>query len=190
MKHLIACLALVASPIATAVVAQDFSAGSEARSWNLYAEVPATFEAEVVDVLCTLSGDCPDNCGDGTRQIGLIRSADNVMVLPLKNNQPAFTGAATDLVPYCGLTVQVDGLMITDEDFPVTNVYLVQRVKTQNGEWSKASQATKVWAKQFPEAKGKGPWFRRDPRIKEIIKREGYLGLGPEIDAAFIEENF
>ena len=47
MKHLIALLALAASPLA----AQDFSEGSEAKSWNLYAEVPATFEAEVVDVL-------------------------------------------------------------------------------------------------------------------------------------------
>ena len=186
MKHLIALLALTASPLA----AQDFSAGSEAKTWNLYAEVPATFEAKVVDILCELTGDCPDDCGEGTRQMGLIRTADDVMVLPLKNNQPAFTGAATDLAPYCNQTVQVDGLMIEDEDFPINNVYLVQRVKTADGTWSKANQATKVWAKQFPEAKGKGPWFRRDPRVKEIIGREGYLGLGPEVDATFIEENF
>ena len=186
MKHLIALLALAASPLA----AQDFSEGSEAKSWNLYAEVPATFEAKVVDVLCNLTGNCPDNCGDGTRQLGLIRTADNVMVLPLKNNQPAFTGAATDLAPYCDQTVQVDGLLIEDEDLNASNIYLVQRIKTAAGEWSKASQATKVWAKQFPEAKGKGAWFRRDPRIKEIIGREGYLGLGLDADAAFIEENF
>jgi hypothetical protein len=186
MKHLIAILAIAASPAA----AQDFSEGSEAKTWNLYAEVPATFEAKVVDVMCTLTGNCPDNCGDGTRQMGLIRTADDVMVLPLKNNQPAFTGAATDLAPYCNQTVHVDGLMITDEDFPVTNVYLLQRVKTADGDWKKASQATKVWAKQFPEAKGKGAWFRRDPRIKEVIEREGYLGLGLEADAAFIEDNF
>ncbi|WP_390913058.1 hypothetical protein [Pseudosulfitobacter sp. SM2401] len=186
MKHLIALLALAASPLA----AQDFSEGSEAKSWNLYAEIPATFEAKVVDVLCNLTGNCPNNCGDGTRQLGLIRTEDNVMVLPLKNNQPAFTGAATDLAPYCGQTVQVDGLLIEDEDLNASNIYLVQRIKTAAGEWSKASQATKVWAKQFPEAKGKGAWFRRDPRIKEIIGREGYLGLGLDADAAFIEENF
>ncbi|MFT6024229.1 MAG: hypothetical protein ACI9PY_002354 [Ascidiaceihabitans sp.] len=186
MKHFIAILALAASPLA----AQDFSEGSEARSWNLYAEVPATFEAKVVDVMCTLTGNCPDNCGDGTRQLGLIRTADDVMVLPLKNNQPAFTGAATDLAPYCGQTVQVDGLLIEDEDLNASNIYLVQRIKTAGGEWTKASQATKVWAKRFPEAAGKGPWFRRDPRVKEIIGREGYLGLGPEADAAYIEENF
>jgi len=32
--------------------AQDFSHGSEAKRWNLYAEVPARFEAKVVDLLC------------------------------------------------------------------------------------------------------------------------------------------
>ncbi len=101
MRYLIAALALIANPLA----AQDFSEGSKARSWNLYAEQPATFEATVVDVLCTLTGNCPDNCGDGTRQLGLIRSFDNVMVLPLKNNQAAFTGAASDLAAYCGQTI-------------------------------------------------------------------------------------
>jgi hypothetical protein len=186
MRYLIAALALIASPLA----AQDFSDGSKARSWNLYAEQPATFEATVVDVLCTLTGNCPDNCGDGTRQLGLIRSVDDVMVLPLKNNQAAFTGAASDLAAYCGQTIQVDGLMIEDEDLNAKNLYMVQKIKTADGDWVKASQATKIWAKQFPEAKGKGAWFRRDPRIKEIIGREGYLGLGLEADAAFIEENF
>jgi hypothetical protein len=186
MRYLSAALALIANPLA----AQDFSEGSKARSWNLYAEQPATFEATVVDVLCTLTGNCPDNCGDGTRQLGLIRSVDDVMVLPLKNNQAAFTGAASDLAAYCGQTIQVDGLMIEDEDLNAKNLYMVQKINTADGDWVKASQATKIWAKQFPEAKGKGAWFRRDPRIKEIIGREGYLGLGLEADAAFIEENF
>ncbi|MEL7205406.1 MAG: hypothetical protein AAGL19_14595, partial [Pseudomonadota bacterium] len=60
MRKLIALLALVATPVA----AQDFSANSEARPWNLVAEVPARFEATVVDLLCELAGDCPANCGD------------------------------------------------------------------------------------------------------------------------------
>ena len=41
MRRLTAIFALIASPLA----AQDFSEGSEARPWNLYAEVPARFEA-------------------------------------------------------------------------------------------------------------------------------------------------
>ena len=124
MKHLIALTAatLLAAPLA----AQDFSEGSQAKTWNLYVEVPATFEATVVDLLCEFTGDCPSDCGAGSRQLGLKRTADDVLVLAMKNNQPAFSSAATDLAPYCNQIVQVDGLMIEDEDFPVSNIYLVQ----------------------------------------------------------------
>ena len=186
MKYLAVLIAVVATPLA----AQDFSEGSKAKTWNLYAEIPARFEAEVVDVLCTLTGDCPDNCGDGTRQLGLLRTADDVMVFPLKNNQPVFSGAATDLLPYCGQTVEVDGLLIEDPDLNATNLYLVQTVTTQDGMVNKANQWTKEWAKANPDAAGNGPWFRRDPRINDIIAREGYLGLGLEADAEYIAENF
>lgn len=186
MRRLIALLALTASPLA----AQDFSEGSKARSWNLYAETPALFDAKVVDVMCELSGDCPDNCGDGARQLALLRTADDQIVMALKNNQPAFTGAVTDLLPYCGQQITVDGLMIEDPDVPVRNAYLVQRIRPADGEWVKASQWTKVWAKENPDAKGKGAWYRRHPGIKERIAAEGYLGLGLEADAAFIEYLF
>lgn len=179
-------LALIASPLA----AQDFSAGSEAKSWNLYAEVPARFEAKVVDVLCELTGDCPAECGAGTRQLGLIRSADDVMVLPMKNSQPAFTGAAEELVPFCNQVIEVDGLMIEDEEIGASNIYLVQRIKAGDADWIKANTWTKKWAQKYPEAKGKGPWFRRDPRVKDVIASEGYLGLGLEADVTYAEENF
>ena len=186
MRAFATALTLVAAPLA----AQDFSEGSEARSWNLYAEQPALFDAKVVDVMCEITGDCPDNCGAGDRQLGLVRAADGVLTMVLKNNQPAFTGAVVDLLPYCGQDVTVDGLMINDEDFPVNNIYLVQRVKTADADWAKASEWTKVWAAENPDATGKGPWFRRDPRILAEIEREGYLGLGAETDKAFIEYLF
>lgn len=186
MKHLIACLALIASPLA----AQDFSEGSEARSWNLFAEVPAKFDAEVVDVLCTLTGDCPDDCGAGKRQLGLVRSVDGVLVLPMKNSQPAFTGAAVELAPFCGQTVTVDGLLLDDPELGAQNVYLLQTIQVADAEAIKANQWTKVWAKNHPDAAGKGPWFRRDPRINDIIAIEGYLGLGLDVDKTYIEENF
>lgn len=185
MKHLIAALALLASPLA----AQDFSEGSEARSWNLYAEIPARFDAKVVDILCELTGDCPANCGDGRRQLGLIRAADNVLVFPNKNSQPAFTGAALELLPFCGQDVEVDGLMIEDPDLGATNVYLVQKIRNAGAEkWVKANTWTKKWAAKHPEAKGKGPWFRRDPRVKAAIEADGHLGLGVEAEALFIKE--
>ncbi|MCY4333863.1 MAG: hypothetical protein OXC60_04220 [Litoreibacter sp.] len=175
MKKLIAALALIATPLS----AQDFSEGSNARSWNLYAEVPATFEATVVDLLCTVAGDCANECGTG-RQLGLLRSADDVLVYPNKNRQTSFNGAAYDLHPYCGKLVDVDGLMIEDEDIPgATNIYLVQSIKEAGAEeWAKTNQWTKVWASLHPEAKGKGPWFRRDPRVNAFIEADGYLGLG------------
>ncbi len=186
IRHLTALLALCAAPLA----AEDFSANSEARSWKLYAEVPARFEAKVVDLVCELTGDCPADCGAGKRQMGLLRTADNVMVFPMKNSQPAFTGAAVELQPFCGQTVEVDGLMIDDEYVGAKNVYLVQRIKAEGADWIKANKWTKNWAKEHPEAKGKGPWFRRDPRVKDIIATEGHLGLGLEVDKAYIEENF
>ncbi len=174
-------LALIAAPLA----AQDFSEGSNARSWNLYAEEPAVFEARVIDVMCDLTGDCPENCGGGDRQLALKRAADDVTVMVLKNNQPAFTGAVVDLLHYCGQDITVDGLMINDEDFPINNVYLVQRIKAGDADWVKASQWTKVWAAENPEAKGKGPWFRRHPGVLAQIEADGYLGLGLEVDEEF-----
>jgi len=187
MKKLIAFLAMMASPLA----AQDFSEGSEARSWNLYAEVPATFEATVVDLVCEFSGDCPADCGAGKRQLGLVRTADNVLILPMKNSQPAFTGAAVELQPFCNQTITVDGLMLDDPELGAQNVYLVQTiVPPGGGDKIKANKWTKNWAAEHPEAKGKGPWFRRDPRVKAIIAEEGYLGLGLEVDEAYIAENF
>lgn len=187
MIRLATALALLAAPLA----AQDFSEGSEARSWNLYAEVPATFEAKVVDVACELTGQCAENCGNGTRQMGLLRSADDVLVLVMKNSQANFMGGARDMALYCNQTVQVDGLLIDDPDLNAKNIYLVQRVKPEGAsEWVRANKGSKLWAEDHPEAAGKGPWFRRDPRIKAIIAEEGYLGLGLEEDAIYAEENF
>ncbi|PWR02218.1 hypothetical protein DKT77_13215 [Meridianimarinicoccus roseus] len=188
MRRLVMLAALLA---AGPLGAQDFSAGSEARSWNLYAEQPARFEARVVDMLCAVTGDCPENCGAGRRQIGLLRAADGVLVYPNKNAQPIFTGAAVDLLPFCGADVEVDGLMLDDPDIGARNIYLVQRVRRlDGGEWVNAQSWTEDWAARNPDADGEGPWFRRDPRVGALIEKDGYLGLGPEVDAAFIEDWF
>ncbi len=187
MKHALAALLLIATPVA----AQDFSEGSTAREWNLYGEEKAFFAATVVDPLCTLAGDCPEDCGDGRRQLALMRTVDNVMVFPLKNSQPAFTGAASELAPYCGQEVEVDGLLITDEELGAQNVYLLQKIRAKGEtEWVRANKRTKVLASEYDIPKGKGPWFRRDARIAAEIDREGWLGLGKEADEAFLKEWF
>lgn len=181
----VAAVAALASP----GLAQDFSEGSEARSWNLFAESPARFEATVVDMLCEVTGDCADNCGDGNRQLGLVRSVDNVLVYPNKNSQPAFTGAAVELLPYCGAEVEVDGLILEDEFLGLTNVYLVQKIRAVGEEeWVSANTWTANWADNHPEAAGSGPWFRRDPRVLAVIAEEGYFGLGLEQDRIILDE--
>lgn len=177
---------LAAGPVAS----QDFSANSEARSWNLFGEQPARFEARVVDILCELSGDCPANCGVGARQLGLVRAADDVLVYPNKNAQPIFTGAVAELLPFCGQDVEVDGLLIEDPDLGATNIYLVQKIRTVgDAEWTEANRWSRVWADANPEAAaGEGPWFRNDPRVEAEIAEEGWFGFGPERDAEIIRE--
>ena len=166
-------LLALALALPAAAQAQDFSAGSAAKSWGLLGEEMARFEAQVVDVLCELGGDCPEDCGGGARQLGLLRSADGVLVMPMKNGQPVFSGAVADLLPYCGETVEVDGLLVGEPEARPANRF------------------TEAWATANPEAAAEGgEWFRADPDVRARIEAEGYLGLGPEVDAAFIAEWF
>ena len=180
---------LIALLLPGVALAANYSEGSNVKPWNLYGEEKATFSAKVVDTLCELTGDCPDNCGDGRRQLGLLRSDDNALIMPMKNRQAAFTGAANDLQPYCGLAVDVDGLMVGDEEQTAVKFYMVHFIRETGAEkWKKASRWTKDWNKANPDLKKvKGPWFRKDPRVKAKIAETGYLGLGLEIDKAFVE---
>jgi hypothetical protein len=191
MKIILSFAIAVAFAVPQAVLAQDFSAGSEAESWNLYGEKPARFDAKVVDILCELTGDCPADCGAGKRQLGLLRTADNALVYPNKNGQPVFSGAASELLPYCGQQVEVDGLMIEDADVGATNIYQLQKIRAVGAtDWVKSNKWTKDWQAANPENTGKAPWFRRDPRVNARIAATGYLGLGLETDTAFIAELF
>lgn len=182
---------LAIAALALPALAQDFSERSEAKTWNLYAEKPARFEATVVDLLCELTGDCPADCGGGARQLGLLRSVDGVLVYPNKNAQAAFTGAVAELAPFCGRQVEVDGLLIEDPDLGATNIYLVQKIRAAGeSEWTAANRWTKEWAKANPDAAGEGPWFRRDPRVNAAIAARGYTGLGVEEEQPFLKELF
>lgn len=183
-------LGLGAAGPAPAQEAGPFAEGSQAKSWGLLGEEPARFEARVVDILCELTGDCPADCGGGDRQLGLVRTADDVLVLASKNGQPAFNGAVADLLPHCGAVIGVDGLLVGDAEITPLNakVFQVQFIRAEGGAWEKADRWTDVWAAENPDATGDGPWFRRDPRVTERIERDGYLGLGEEADAAFIKE--
>lgn len=183
-------LALAAALLAAPAFADDFSEGSQAKEWGLVGEEKAMFSGTVVDILCELSGDCPDDCGAGARQLGIVREADGALVPVLKNSQPAFNGAITDLLPYCGKRVDVDGVLIGDADQTASKLYMVQLIREAGANaWSKTNLWTRKWAEDNPDAAGeKGPWFRKDPRVKERIEEDGYLGLGKAADEAFIAE--
>ena len=105
MTRFIAALLFVGSMAAAGIA-------SAANSWGLPDEVEARFDAKVTDVLCVLSGECPEDCGAGNRLLGLLQD-DGTLVLPLKNAGP-FTGPTVDLIPFCNQRVTVDGLFTTN----------------------------------------------------------------------------
>ncbi|MEM1277866.1 MAG: hypothetical protein AAGH74_15185 [Pseudomonadota bacterium] len=186
MKRLLLAVALLAAPAQAA----DFSDGSKARNWNLLGENLATFSAKVTDAVCALSGDCPPDCGAGKRQMVLLREADDKMLIVSKNGQTAFQGGTWDLAPLCGQTVTVDGLLVGEDPKLASQIYQVQLISVDGGEFVKANGFNGPWKARNPDAAGKGPWFRRDPHIQKLIEEEGFLGLGLETDAAFLKEEY
>lgn len=168
-----------------------FSKNSTAKTFGFQEEEKALFTGEVVDVMCELSGNCADNCGNGNRLLGIVRDADNRLVLPIKNGQFSFNGPVEDLLPYCGKKVDVDGIMVGDAEVYGSKFYMVQKIRlTGDGEFKKANLWTKAWAKRNEEAaKVKGPWFRKDPRVLKQIEATGYFGLGRDADVKYAAEN-
>ncbi len=143
-----------------------------ADEWGIEGEKKDRFEAKVVDILCELTGDCPEACGAGSRQLGLLKD-DGTLVLAIKNNFP-FTGATRDLQAFCGQRVLADGLSIENRG---ARFFTVQFVKPlPDGKWRRANRWINEWAKQNGvESDGKKAqkWFRNDPTVAAIQKREG-----------------
>ncbi len=146
-----------------------------ADSWNLPDEEEVRFDAKVTDVLCVLSGDCPPDCGAGKRVLGLLKE-DGELVLPIKNDG-SFTGAVTDLLPYCGTVVTADGLFTVNYG---VKTFAVQFLRPLDGKWGRTNGFVKQWAAERGlEAKDKKArrWFRNDETILEIVGEQGKLGL-------------
>jgi len=187
----------IALPVPSASAAEEgaFAERSQAREWGLSGEEKATFTGKVVDITCELAGDCADNCGNGNRNLGIVREADNVLVLVMKNSQAAFNGAVEDLLPYCNKRVDVDGVLVGADEFVTAKFYMVQSIREAGApEWSKANLWTKRWAEKNPNAttpsgSTKGPWFRRDPRVLKQLAKDGHFGLGLEVDQQYILDN-
>ena len=65
----------------------EFAEGSEIKGWkNLSGRENAKFTARVVDVLCELTGECAEKCGDGRRQMGLVREDDGKLLREAASN--------------------------------------------------------------------------------------------------------
>ncbi len=162
-KILISTTLLVIATMATAQAAEE---------WGIEFEKKARVEAKVVDLACELTGKCPKNCGDGTRQLGLLMD-DGKLVPVVKNFEP-FAGAANDLIKYCSKRIVADGLMIDNPKMPM---FVLQFSKlAEGGKWARANQFGKDWSKANG-GKPSGQWFRTDPRVVALIKKNGVFGI-------------
>ena len=151
--------------------------GRAADKWGLPDEEVVRFDAQVVDLLCELNGDCPANCGSGARQLAL-KTDDGNIVLPAKNVVP-FAGTAAELVDFCGQRVTADGLLTTNRG---ATLFVLQFVRqAPDGKWRRANRFLSKWAKKngvAPDSAQAKQWFRNDPAVKDLIDRQGKLGLG------------
>jgi len=146
------------------------SSAFAADSWGIANETVVEIEATVVDVACTLKKDCPANCGDGKRQLGLL-TADGKLRLAAKGATD-FAGAATDLLPHCGKTVFADGLLIAN---PAMTIFMVQNLRMSKDQ---KLQPAKMFEAEWTKKHGKAAeWFRADPLVKKVIEADGVLGI-------------
>lgn len=157
------------------VIASGGSAQA-ADEWGIEHEEVTRFDAKVVDILCELSGDCPANCGDGRRQLGLLRD-DGKLILVAKNADP-FAGAVADLLPFCGRTITADGLLIND---PLATLMVLQfKRPAPDGQWSRGNWFSRDWAEAQGVARDSAKarqWFRNDPMVTRAIERDGVFGI-------------
>jgi len=159
--------------IATGLLGLGLLASAQAaEEWGIEYEKKARVEAKVVDLACELTGNCPKNCGAGKRQLGLLMD-DGKLVPVVKNFEP-FAGAANDLIKYCNKRIVADGLMIENPKMPMFTLQFSKLAK--NGKWARANQFGKNWSKANG-GKNPGQWFRNDPAVISIIKKNGVFGI-------------
>jgi hypothetical protein len=178
MQAILSTILLLAALVAS-------GAARAADSWGLPNEEKARFDAKVVDMLCELTGNCPADCGAGTRQLGLLMD-DGRLILPLKNQVP-FAGAADELAGFCGKLVTADGLFATNRGHKIFALQFVR--EAPDGKWQRANRFLPDWAAANnvdPKSPVAQAWFRNDPRVKALIAEQGKLGLGPEADKKFL----
>ena len=163
----------------TLLVAGCVTPVGEVANWPITNAEKSELTGEVVSVLCELGGNCDDTCGGGSQQLA-IKTPELGTVLVSKNINN-YSGAQDELSPFCGQTINVNGLFT--EHLGI-RFFQVHNLRTPGGEWQRANRYLQAWAARS----GKTPvnrWYNQDERVKEIIKRDGRLGLGPEADKDF-----
>lgn len=161
-----------ATILMAAALAFSGTAAQAANEWGIEHEEKARFEAKVVDILCELTGDCPADCGAGSRQLGLLKD-DGTLILALKNFDP-FAGAVNDLIAFCGQRIEADGLLISNPKMPL---FALQFKRPVGGEWSRANQFGKDWLAANPNRGKANQWFRNDATVKRLIAERGVFGI-------------
>lgn len=141
-----------------------------AEAWGIEGEKPVEFWARVVDIACTLKNDCPPDCGGGKRLLGLM-TEDGKLRAAVKASVD-FGGAVRDLLPWCGKTIQVDGLLIEN---PAITMVMVQRMRENSGqEWIRTEAFQRDWEARNGKAE---EWFRKDPLANKVIAEDGVYGV-------------
>ena len=147
-----------------------FTPARAADAWGIEHEKVVEITGRVVDLACTLKGDCPPECGAGKRQLGLL-TPDGKLRAVVKG-PVEFAGPVRDLMRYCGKTVQVDGLLIEN---PAIHIVMLQNIRERPDQpYVKAEQFAKDWE----TANGKAEeWYRDDRIVKDVIGADGVYGI-------------
>lgn len=157
-------------PAVAGIAMLAFFPAQAADGFGFENEAPAVLEGKIVDLACTLKGDCPPECGGGRRQLGLL-SSDGKLSAIVKGPVD-FANAVPDMLALCGKDVQLDALVIND---PTIRIVMVQGVRGKSSErWRKPRQFESQWE----TANGKSDeWYREDKAVRKVIGEDGVYGI-------------
>ena len=143
-------------------------------------EKPLVTKGRVVDVACDLTNNCPTNCGNGKRQLGILTESGTLYLAA--KSAAIFAGAVKDLLPYCGKMVEIDGS--TTAQFGGTLLYIARMRLAEGTETVDPWQSTEEFTRDFAKRNNLAPddmkvdeWYRFDKTATEAVQKHGKLGV-------------